>query len=102
MTWCEAIEHGKCWYLDTDTPRFRSAFATIAATFNQWPTPRQFLEAMPPRRETVEKPVELIESDEVKAENARLAEESRQRVQSMIRGIAKDLHIDVKLVDRRG
>lgn len=101
MTWCEAIEHGKLWSQAADTPRFRFAFTTIAATFNQWPTPNQFLEAMPPRLELKQEPMQLIESDEQKAENARLAEESKARVHAMIQGIANGLKIELKSGERR-
>lgn len=95
MTWCEAIEHGKAWHEDSDTWRFREAFKTIAATFNLWPTPRQFIEAIPPRREKVEKPMERIESDEQRAINQQLAAESRHRVQKVIDDLAKQLRVEL-------
>ena len=93
MVWREAITHGRSWSEGQDAPRFREAFATLAATFDEWPKPSQFLAALPPRREVMAPRVEMIESDEQKALRAERQEQSRLRVQAIIAGIAKDLRV---------
>jgi hypothetical protein len=32
-----------------DGPRFHAAFLTLMAECEQWPTPKQFVEALPPK-----------------------------------------------------
>lgn len=49
MAWVEALEHNRLWSEPLDRPRFAPAFRVIAANFNQWPTPQQFVECMPSR-----------------------------------------------------
>lgn len=51
QAWCEAIEHGRAFDQHLDTKRIRAAFVTLAANVDRWPSPRQFLDALPGREQ---------------------------------------------------
>lgn len=51
MAWVEAICHGRKFVEELDAKRFRTAFTTMAATRKSWPTPIEFVEALPPREQ---------------------------------------------------
>ena len=44
----EAITAGRALEANRDIPRVRQAFATLARVRRSWPSPADFLEAMPP------------------------------------------------------
>jgi hypothetical protein len=46
-TWINATTVGRDWDQQRDTRRIRSAFATLQATSDKWPSPRQFLAELP-------------------------------------------------------
>lgn len=48
--WEEALCHAVRWE-SADLPRVRHAFARCYAELNDWPSPRMFLERLPPRPE---------------------------------------------------
>jgi len=39
------------WDQQLDTPRFRKAFTNLIKNRRQWPSPADFMEAMPPREQ---------------------------------------------------
>lgn len=45
--WLEAIEGGRSWDEERDTPRIRRAFLTLAQTARRWPSVPEFLDALP-------------------------------------------------------
>lgn len=47
--WVEAIMRGRAFDEALDVPRFRSAFVTMAEHRRTWPTPADFLAALPDR-----------------------------------------------------
>ncbi len=47
MAWSETLRDGRAWDQQRDTPRIRRAFSTLAAG-SRWPTPSDFLAALPP------------------------------------------------------
>ncbi len=49
MAWVAAVKHNRVWDQAMDGPRFRAAFLTMMAECTQWPTPKLFVESMPPR-----------------------------------------------------
>ena len=59
MAWVEALEHNRVWVEDLDRPRFAPAFRVIAANFNQWPTPQQFVECLPSREAQKQLPAKV-------------------------------------------
>lgn len=46
--WEEALCHSEGWRVE-DLPRMRKAFAQLYADCREWPSPRNFLERLPPR-----------------------------------------------------
>lgn len=46
-TWIEATTAGRAWHAPRDTDRIRTAFITLARTSDRWPSPKQFLDALP-------------------------------------------------------
>src|ERR1700722_5066682 len=47
MAWCEAVIAGRVFEQERDAPRFRASFTSLLRHCTQWPTPREFLEALP-------------------------------------------------------
>lgn len=45
--WVEAVKLNRVWDEERDAPRFRKAFATLSATRKTWPSPADFMEAIP-------------------------------------------------------
>lgn len=53
MAWYRAVTDGRVWDRQLDTPRFRNAFVTLMKNRRQWPSPADFMDAMPPREQLV-------------------------------------------------
>jgi len=51
MAWYRAVTDGRVWDRQLDTPRFRKAFVTLMKNRRQWPSPADFMDAMPPREQ---------------------------------------------------
>lgn len=47
--WLAAIEPHTLWDRGRDAPRIRSAFQVLLSTRTTWPSPRDLLDALPPR-----------------------------------------------------
>lgn len=47
MTWVEALTAGRTWDQQRDTPRIRTAFASMVLSATRWPMPRDLLDALP-------------------------------------------------------
>jgi hypothetical protein len=63
MAWCEAITAGRLFEQGRDAARFKASFTTLLRHCTQWPTPREFLDAMPRlATETVSPKIESAQS----------------------------------------
>lgn len=60
VTWHEAITHDRAFDQARDRPRFDAAFRTLASECRSWPTPRDFLDALP----AVKPPAEVVRIDD--------------------------------------
>lgn len=49
--WCEAICEGRYWSPSLDAPRFQAAFRKLAQVSTKWPSPAEFLAAIPAREQ---------------------------------------------------
>lgn len=47
QAWLEAITDGRAWDRNRDTERVAAAFRTLARTSRRWPSPADFLDALP-------------------------------------------------------
>lgn len=47
-TWHEVITHKRVFDQAQDRERFRNAFALLMSECTEWPSPRQFLDCLPP------------------------------------------------------
>ena len=45
--WIESLCAGRSWEQGRDVSRIRAAFLTLATTCDRWPSPKQFLSALP-------------------------------------------------------
>lgn len=45
--WIEAITHGRKFERERDEQRVREAFVILSSIIRRWPSPAEFLEAMP-------------------------------------------------------
>lgn len=68
--WLEVLDNGSHWDRDTDAPRIRAAFSTLARTATSWPSPQRMLEALPKKGERLALPEKIV-SPEVAAANIR-------------------------------
>lgn len=50
QAWLEAITDGSAWDEARDAERIAQAFRTLSRTVRRWPSPAEFLEALPPFR----------------------------------------------------
>ncbi|WP_165010845.1 hypothetical protein [Neisseria yangbaofengii] len=48
QTWSRVLAHGREWDEARDLKRFQTAFMVLAAETNRWPSPRDFLDVLPP------------------------------------------------------
>jgi hypothetical protein len=85
-TWLEAILHDREWDQVRDTPRVRSAFSEIIASFTHWPAPADFLGALSPAPRSTYKALGLF------SPNAEPRSVS-PAVQAVIDGLAQQLRI---------
>ncbi|MFC3875348.1 hypothetical protein [Neisseria musculi] len=46
--WSRVLAHGREWDEERDLKRFQTAFMVLAAETNRWPSPRDFLDVLPP------------------------------------------------------
>lgn len=51
MAWYRAVTDGRVWDRQLDAPRFRKSFVTLMKNRRQWPSPADFMDAMPPREQ---------------------------------------------------
>ena len=68
VVWEEALTHAVDWRKE-DLPRVRYAFSRCYAELNDWPSPRMFLERLPPRPpppELPSPPVDPIKRAEIR------------------------------------
>lgn len=75
MGWVAAVKHNRVWDQALDGPRFRDAFLTLMAESTQWPTPKLFMESMPPRPAVPALPAKVSDPDRAKAMIDALAKE---------------------------
>lgn len=59
--WVEALKSGRVWDDPQDRERVRAAFTKLASVRVSWPSPADFLAALPPRRTMTGPP--RLESD---------------------------------------
>lgn len=79
MTWREALTTGKDWDEGRDRLRFQRAFITLARTRRTWPTPADFIEALPPPDQNI------VALPRPKADDA--------KVREIFSGLAKSLGV---------
>ncbi len=72
MAWVEALNHNRVWDQDRDAPRFREAFRTLAANATRWPTPTEFVAALPAHVPQQALPPPVCSPEKAKANLARL------------------------------
>lgn len=48
QTWSRVLAHGREWDEVRDLKRFQTAFMVLANEINRWPSPKDFLDVMPP------------------------------------------------------
>lgn len=56
LAWADALMLRASWVEETDAPRLREGFRSLAAHATRWPVPAQFFEHLPPRQALRELP----------------------------------------------
>lgn len=79
--WAEALWPGRAWNAAQDQQRIAAAFRTLATTCERWPTPAQFLRALPERapQQRLAPPVTPPNAEQ-RAKIAALLREATQRM----------------------
>lgn len=80
--WCDALFPGRDWRI-TDADRIREGFRVLSMTRRTWPTPSEFLQAIPPRPEPKALPGRVWTDAEMR--------ENRRRLREMIEAAFPDL-----------
>lgn len=84
QAWMEAITDGRTWSEGRDTGRVQSAFRTLGRTARRWPSPAEFLDAMPRVEQTaIGYEVKPVTPEEAAANIARLKAMLREVVEPM-------------------
>lgn len=71
--WVETVCAGRVWSFERDAARFRKAFLALQRSRTAWPSPRDFLEALPSQPERFERSRALASDASIKAGQAALA-----------------------------
>lgn len=72
MAWVDALNCNRVWDQDRDTPRFREAFRTLAASSTRWPAPVDFVAALPAHEPQQALPPPVCSPEQAKANLAKL------------------------------
>lgn len=72
--WCEALESSRAWCPQRDPPRIRTAFTALLRTRTRWPTPADFLTALPTVNPGPSLPARIFSDEEIEANKRRLAD----------------------------
>lgn len=71
--WCDALYHGRDWQVE-DAQRMREGFRVLSMTRRTWPTPADFLAALPARPAAPALPRKVWTEAELRANRKRLQE----------------------------
>ncbi|MEB3470125.1 hypothetical protein ROV31_05995 [Pasteurella multocida] len=82
QAWYKVITHKRQWDEQLDRQRLESAFMYLAQTYDQFPTPKQLLEAMPPRKLKELPPPTLTEEQRQK---------NQQRIRQLLEQMKKGM-----------
>ena len=85
QTWSRVLAHGRAWDEARDVPRFQTAFMVLANETNRWPSPKDFLDKLPPPPEPLKLEHHYHPTEEEKAKG----KSALSRIQSAIKEVLK-------------
>lgn len=83
QTWSRVLAHGREWDEVRDAARFQKAFMALANEMNRWPSPKDFLDVLPPPPE----PLMLEHRYQPTAAEKSKGKANLNRLQSIIKGV---------------
>lgn len=85
QTWSRVLAHGRAWDEARDVPRFQTAFMVLANEMSRWPSPKDFLDKLPPPPEPLKLEHHYHPTEEEKAKG----KSALSRIQGAIKEVLK-------------
>lgn len=85
QTWSCVLAHGRAWDEARDVPRFQTAFMVLANEMSRWPSPKDFLDKIPPLPE----PLKLEHRYHPTAEEKAKGKSALNRIQGVIKEVLR-------------
>lgn len=86
QTWSRVLAHGREWDEARDVKRFQTAFMVLASETNRWPSPKDFLDVMPPPPEPLKLEHRYQRSEAEKAEGQAVLKRIKTSIKSILKG----------------
>lgn len=86
QTWSRVLVHGRAWDEARDVSRFQTAFMVLANETNRWPSPKDFLDKLPPPPE----PLKLEHHYHLTEEGKAKGKSALSRIQGVIKEVLRD------------
>lgn len=90
QTWSRVLAHGRAWDETRDVPRFQTAFMVLANEISRWPSPKDFLDNLPPPPE----PLKLEHRYRPSADEKARGKAALKQIQSAVKAILNGKNIN--------
>lgn len=90
QTWSRVLAHGRAWDETRDVPRFQTAFMVLANEISRWPSPKDFLDKLPPPPE----PLKLEHHYRPSADEKARGKAALKQIQSAVKAILNGKNIN--------
>ena len=88
--WSRVLAHGRAWDEARDVPRFQTAFMVLANEMSRWPSPKDFLDNLPPPPE----PLKLEHRYRPSADEKARGKAALKKIQSAVKAILNGKNIN--------
>lgn len=86
QTWSRVLAHGREWDEARDVKRFQTAFMVLASEINRWPSPKDFLDVLPPPPEPLMLEHRYQRSEAEKSEGQAVLKRIKTSIKSILNG----------------
>lgn len=90
QTWSRVLAHGRAWDEARDVSRFQTAFMVLANEMSRWPSPKDFLDKLPPPPE----PLKLEHHYRPSADEKARGKAALKQIQSAVKAILNGKNIN--------
>lgn len=86
QAWSHVLAHGREWDEERDLKRFQTAFMVLANEMSRWPSPKDFLDNLPPPPEPLKLEHRYQRSEAEKAEGQAVLKRIKTSIKSILNG----------------